>query len=377
MVILSAYRPQWARVIASKIMMRDNKTISCFATAHKWVAMIKYLGSKRQLIPWILDTIGTYFPKATSILDLFSGTSRVGSALKSQGLQVFANDHNLFAYYLAHCYIETNAEDLPKNIDKIINYLNTLPGKAGFFTEHYCINSRFFHPKNGERIDAIRNALDDLDLDAKTRSVLLVSLMEAADRVDSTCGIQMAFLKDWASRAHQELNLRIPKLFPKSTYGLGKAFCLDAKEAGAQINCDVIYLDPPYNQHSYRGNYHIWETLVRNDYPEVYGRAQKRIDCQTQKSEFNSKRRFHDSLSTLFKNLRAKQWLVSFSNEGFISRIDLENLLSQFGTVKTLEIDYKRYVGAQIGIYNQKGLKVGQVKKLHNKEFLYVVNGAL
>jgi adenine-specific DNA-methyltransferase len=336
--------------------------------------MIKYLGSKRQLIPWILDTISVQFPEAKSVLDLFSGTSRVGSALKTRGLQVFANDHNLFAYHIANCYIETNLEDLPHNINKVLAHLNNLPGQAGFFTEHYCINARFFHPKNGERIDAIRKEIDNLDISPQIRSVLLVSLMEAADRIDSTCGLQMAFLKDWASRAHRDMNLRLPVITPKSPYGPSKAYCLDAQKAGSQIDCDVVYLDPPYNQHSYRGNYHIWETLVRNDYPEVYGRAQKRLDCRSQKSDFNSKRRFKEKLESLLATMRSRKWLVSFNDEGFITREDLGDLLHNFGTVKIQEIDYKRYVGAQIGIYNQNGLKVGEVKKLRNKELLYIVN---
>jgi adenine-specific DNA-methyltransferase len=300
----------------------------------------------------------------------------VGSALKTKGFQVFANDHNLFAYHIANCYIQTNLEDLPDNIYKILEHLNNLPGKPGFFTEHYCEKARFFHPKNGERIDAIRQEIDNLDTSPQIRSVLLVSLMEAADRIDSTCGIQMAFLKDWASRAHLDLSMRLPVLLPKSPHGPSAAYCLDAQEAGKQIKCDIVYLDPPYNQHSYRGNYHIWETLVRNDYPEVYGRAQKRIDCRQEKSDFNSKPRFKNTFYELLTSMKSKKWLISFSDEGFINRTDMENLLSQFGPVKILEIDYKRYVGAQIGIYNQKGLKVGQVKKLRNKELLYIVNGA-
>ena len=191
--------------------------------------MIKYLGSKRPLIPWILDTIKTHFPESTSVLDLFSGTSRVGKALKNQGYLVFANDHNSFAYHLARCYVEADSEDFPADFENLISHLNEIPSKPGFFTENYCIKSRFFHPKNGERIDAIREAIDKLDINQELRSVLLVSLMEAADRVDSTCGIQMAYLKAWAPRAHQPLKLRIPELSPKSPHGKAKAYCLDAQ----------------------------------------------------------------------------------------------------------------------------------------------------
>lgn len=59
----------------------------------------------------------------------------------------------------------------------------------------------FFHPKNGERIDAIREAIAAKNLDPELEAILLTSLMEAADRVDFTTGVQMAYLKRWAPRA--------------------------------------------------------------------------------------------------------------------------------------------------------------------------------
>lgn len=336
--------------------------------------MIKYLGSKRQLIPWIIETIQATCPGAQSVLDLFSGTSRVGYALKQSGYSVDANDHNRFAFHLARCYLETSLDEVPSHFQSIIEHLNALPGDPGFFTEHYCEQSRFFHPDNGARIDAIRNHIDQIDVTPKLKSVLLVSLMEAADRIDSTCGIQMAYLKSWAKRAHTPLEMRMPKLLARAPGRAYRAHCLDARAAAKSINCDVTYLDPPYNQHSYRGNYHIWETLVENDRPEVYGKACKRLDCRTQKSDFNSKRKFRETLTEVLDGLKSQHIVVSFNDEGFINQADLESLLSQFGKVSIFGIDYKRYIGAQIGIYNPSGIKVGQVKRLQNKEFLYVVN---
>lgn len=337
--------------------------------------MIKYLGSKRQLIPWIIQTIKENFNEINSAADIFSGTSRVGLALKEQGLEVHANDHNTFAFHIANCYIATNKEDLPKNISTLIHHLNTITPKYGFFTENYCIKSRFFHPKNGEKIDAIRTEISNLDVDDKIRSVLLVSLMEAADRIDSTCGIQMAYLKDWAKRSHNELSLRVPNLLENKNNKSHKAYCLDVLDAAEKISsCDLAYLDPPYNQHSYRSNYHIWETLVKWDFPDTYGTAQKRIDCQNIKSDFNSKRKFKKSLEKLIFSIKTKYLVLSFSNEGFISKEELEKMLTKWGKLVIYSIDYKRYVGAQIGIYNPKGIKVGNIKNLYNKEFLYLVS---
>ena len=40
--------------------------------------------------------------------------------------------------------------------------------------------------------------------------------------------------------------------------------------------------------------------------------------------------------------------------------------------VQTLAFDYKRYVGAQIGIHDKAGNKVGKVSHLKNLEYLFV-----
>ena len=334
--------------------------------------MIKYLGSKRTLLPVVLEAVGAV-AGASTVLDLFSGTSRVGHALKRAGYRVLANDHNCYAATLARCYVAADHEALAGPAQRLIDELNRLPGEPGWFTRTYCEEARFFQPKNGARVDAIREAIARKGLEPELEAVVLVALMEAADRVDSTCGLQMAYLKQWAARSHNDLELRLPDLVPRSGHGKGEAHQLDALEAGRTLRADVAYLDPPYNQHSYLSNYHVWESLVLWDQPEVYGKAQKRIDCRTRKSPYNSKRQCEAALAELIAAVDARVLLVSFSNEGYIERPRMEALLAARGRVTVLSHDYKRYVGAQIGIYNPSGEKVGEVSHLRNTEYLYVV----
>lgn len=335
--------------------------------------MIKYLGSKRLLVPAILRVIQGK-KDVRHVLDLFSGTSRVGHALKAADYQVTANDHNAYAATIARCYVQADKEAIAQEAARILKHLSELPGKAGYFTETFCHKSRFFQPFNGERIDAIRDAIAESKPSPELESVLLVSLMEAADRVDSTTGVQMAYLKQWAKRSYNPLELRMPDIRPRSSNGRGLALSLDAEEA-AKTPCDLAYLDPPYNQHKYLGNYHIWETLVRWDAPEVYGVACKRVDCRERSSEFNSKPRFEAAFTRLISNVAAKRMLVSFSDEGYLNRDDLVRVLSTRGEVTVTEIDYKRYVGAQIGIHSPGGLKVGTVSHTRNTEYLFDVDG--
>jgi len=340
-------------------------------------AVIKYIGSKRTLVPEILEAVRGA-EGAASVLDLFSGTSRVGHALKAAGYRVLANDHNAYAATLARCYVQADAEDVLDDARILVAELNALKGAPGWFTETYCVKSRFFQPKNGERVDAIREAIAAKSLDPDLEAVVLVSLMEAADRVDSTTGLQMAYLKEWAPRAYNDLELRLPDVLPRAAHGKGAASCLEAREAASELEADVAYVDPPYNQHSYLGNYHIWESLVLWDKPEVYGVACKRVDVKARRSDFNSRRKAAEALRSLLAAIRAPLLIVSFSNEGYLSRDEMEAMLSSLwggaATVTTIEKDFRRYVGAQIGIYNPQGRKVGTVSHLRNTEYLYVVS---
>jgi len=339
--------------------------------------LIKYIGSKRLLVPLIVRTVAGLAGVGT-VIDLFSGTARVGHALKRANYRVLANDHNAYAATLARCYVQADAADWLAEAARLVRELNALPGRYGYFTDTFCVRSRFFQPQNGERIDAIREAIARLALQPELEAIMLTSLMEAADRVDSTTGLQMAYLKEWSPRSYNDLSLRVPDLLPLSLHGKGRACGLDAFEAAAALEGDVAYVDPPYNQHSYLGNYHIWETLVRWDSPEVYGVACKPVDVRKRRSVFNSRPRFREAFTRLLGDIRAPVILVSFSNEGYITREEILTALRALwggsARVETIERDYKRYVGAQIGIYNPQGERVGRAGHLRNKEYLFVAS---
>ena len=344
------------------------------APARKSNVPIKYIGSKRKLVPAIVAVV-QQLRESCTVLDLFSGTSRVGAALKKRQYRVLANDYLACGEVIARCYVE--ADGTPEQLRQarlLIEELNRLPPSPGYFTEVFCEKSRFLQPRNGARVDAIREEIERKGLDPELRAIVLVSLMEAADRVDSTTGVQMAYLKKWARRSFNDLELRLPDVAPRAEAGKGKAHRMDTVEAVDRLEADVAYLDPPYNQHSFLGNYHIWETLTLWDKPEHYGVACKRIDCRERKSVFNSKRHFFGAWAKVVEQVQAPYLVVSFNDEGFIGRVEMEELLGRRGDVVVIENDYKRYVGAQIGVFNPSGEKVGRVSHLRNKEYLYVVS---
>lgn len=335
--------------------------------------MIKYLGSKRVLLPIIQTTIQQIAPRGR-VLDPFSGTARVGHMLKQAGYSVYAGDMNEYAATLARCYVQADAEDWAIDAARLIRELERIPGKAGYFTHTFCEQSRFFHPHNGEKIDAIREEIEKKSLHPELKAIVLTSLMEAADRVDSTTGIQMSYLKQWANRAHKPLELRIPTLTPKG-FERSRAVCADAATWLASTDADICYLDPPYNQHAYRGYYHAWESLIRWDKPEVYGISCKRIDCKTEKSDFNSKVKAKAAFRRLFAAVRAPYLVVSYSNEAFLPMDEMKSLLLAVRpNLSVISIPHKRYIGSQLGIYNPQGEKVGEPTHEHNQEYLFVAH---
>lgn len=338
--------------------------------------MIKYLGSKRALLDGLVAAVQKELPNGGLVADLFSGTARVGHALKAVGYQIISNDHNAYAQVLATCHVQADLDEMEAPCRKLISALSELPDVDGWFTQSFCRDSRFFQPQNGMRVDAIREAIAEMELEPTMEAVMLTSLMEAADRVDSTTGLQMAYLKKWAPRSHKQLEMRVPLMQPSTADGPSVALGLEAVEAARSplvAQADLVYLDPPYNQHSYLGNYHVWESLVRWDKPELYGVACKRIDCRERKSGFNSKPQFRTSMHQLLSAIEAPRILVSFSDEGFIDRNRMEELLSEFGEVEVRDREHQRYVGAKIGIHNQSGTRVGEVSHTRNIEYLFLV----
>jgi adenine-specific DNA-methyltransferase len=333
---------------------------------------VKYLGSKRALLPLVLRAIESVASRGT-VLDLFSGTSRVGHALKARGYRVLANDHAAFAETFARCYVEADAERVRRDAETLLADLDRLPGSPGWFTDTYAVQSRYVQPRNAERVDAVREAIERRGLDPETKAVVLTALVEATDRVDSTTGVQMAYLKRWAPRSYRDLRLRVPEVLPRAASGKGEAHRLEAGDAALRLEGDVAYLDPPYNGHSYLGNYHVWESLVLWDKPETYGLARKRVDVRDRRSPFNHRLRAEGAFAEVVARVRARHLVVSFSDEGFLARDEVERLLSVRGEVRVLQTAHRRYVGSQIGIYNPRGEKVGVPGHRENTEYVFVV----
>jgi adenine-specific DNA-methyltransferase len=126
---------------------------------------------------------------------------------------------------------------------------------------------------------------------------------------------------------------------------------------------DIIYLDPPYNQHPYGSNYFMLNIISRNIEPEELSKVSG-IPKKWNKSKYNSKSTAFDAMRDLITESlkKATYILVSYNNEGIIKNEDWIKLLADY-EVKKYEIDYDTFRGSR------------NLKKRSNKvvEIMYLI----
>ena len=72
---------------------------------------MRYYGNKTKLLPFIENVVKSTGINGTSnFVDLFSGTSSVGSHFKKMGYTVISNDNLEFSYAISKTYIKLNEQ---------------------------------------------------------------------------------------------------------------------------------------------------------------------------------------------------------------------------------------------------------------------------
>ncbi len=323
---------------------------------------IKYAGSKLKIIPAILEMVAD-LKDVRSVLDGFSGSTRVSQAFAQTGYNTTSNDVAVWSEVFATCYLKSTGTD--KYFQEIINHLNSLNGYDGWFTAHYGGETsdvkRPFQAKNTRKLDAIRDEIDRLNLSWEDKCVLLTSLIYALDSVDSTLGHYVAYLSEWSPRSYNELKLKLPMRFPLISDN--RVIRDDIFNTISKNEYDFVYFDPPYGSNNekmppsrvrYNSYYHIWTTVIQNDKPTIFGKANRREDSRdtVDGSVFEEFRKDSDghfiamkALDELIKKTKSHYILLSYSSGGRATKGELNDIISKSGKLlSAVEIDYKKNV---------------------------------
>lgn len=326
---------------------------------------MNYIGSKHSLLPFIEQVwhkvrVGD----EQTACDIFAGTGAVGRMFKRAGLRVIANDLQFYAYAINKAYLEINEPPVfarlrrayqrelaalsSNQIEQVLSFVNDLPGVRGFIAENYGpAGQRFYYSAaNAEKADAIRQTLEqwraDELLDEAEYFYLLCSLLEAIDQVANTASVYGAFLKRFKASALRPLTLRPLALVPPVNEHSAhcQVFHRDANELIREIECDVLYLDPPYNHRQYGANYHVLETIAVYDQPELAGVTGLRA---YPRSRYCQAKEAAEALEDLIVNARTKHILLSYNDEGVLSLAEIERILRRRGQLQTFQTAYHRF----------------------------------
>lgn len=317
---------------------------------------VKYIGSKRTLIPYILEAVQDL--PIGRMIDPFTGTTRVAQAFRKKGWISCAGDLSWASEAYAWLFLKTTPADIPE-LESYVQILNALEGEPDWITRNYCdVVShtggvvRVWKPKNGIKADAIRNKIQDWDIPHPMKMRLIALLILAMDAVDNTVGVQQAYLKDWAKRTDNPMRLVIPTDIIQGPVGeFLPGSCLGV----VYPDSTLAYIDPPYSSHSYATYYHIWDSIAKWDKPDVTLKTNRRKDrskdCfdETMRSDWNSKKTALLAFERLFDRLPVRYILLSYSNESLVKLVELEPLLKKYKTYDIREIDYKRNIMSRIG----------------------------
>lgn len=329
---------------------------------------MRYIGNKESLVDTIFSKINTLGIRGDKFYDFFAGTTNVGRFFKDKGYQVESNDLLYLSYCLQKAYIENNDEPnfekLLSTIDirqpslfttpleTVVEYLNTIDDVYGFISQNYTpLGTRdlqqprmYFSEENGLRIDAVRIKIEEWKLSQLINDseyyILLAALIESVSFYANVAGVYAAFNKKWDPRAIKRFRLRSIKI-----HNNGKTNVVHNQNSimlAPQVNTDILYLDPPYNERQYLPNYHIIETIARYDNPTIKGVTGMR-PYDKEKSSFCNVNNALSDLESVASNANYKYLVLSYNSEGIMPTKEILSLLSKYGTVTLEEIEYLRF----------------------------------
>lgn len=354
-------------------------------------SMLTCIGNKRKLVKNIrniVEEISVLVNKnKLNIVDGFAGSCVVSRELSYIADTIYINDLEYYSFLMGYCYMIIPTDEQKLRIQTHINNMNNI-AKNGPYIED--IISKLYAPKDtnniqiGERcfytrenaliIDTLRKYIED-KVETDIKNYCLVPLLNKASVNTNTAGVFKGFYKNGnvgcfggkgqyaLSRIKKPITLDMP-IWNDLNY---KAHPSN-KDINILINelpnnIDIIYLDPPYNQHPYGSNYFMLNIIAKNEEPLELSKVSG-IPSKWNKSNYNYRLTAITSMNQLMKKglEKSKYLLISYNNEGIITKKDWETLLEPYN-FKKYEINYDTFKGCR------------NLKKRNNKvvEIMYLV----
>jgi len=314
---------------------------------------MRFIGNKELItveIKNLLEKRGL-LGKGLRLFDAFCGTGAVADSLKDS-FHLVLNDLMKWSVVYAKGRVtveDCTFEDLGFDPFEYLNSNSEI--KKGFFYKNYSPGESermYFSSENASRIDYFRQSIDTWKtsylINEHEYSFLLASLIESISYVSNTAGVYGAFLKHWDPRAKKPIIFK--RVESKKSKYLSIEFYNDKIEnIIEEVECDILYLDPPYTQNQYGTQYHLLETLVLNDNPSISPITGSR-PTGPMRSDWSKDYKSHILFDRLISKTKAKYVVFSYSTDGFMSKSFIEASLKRYGKPESYickKISYNKY----------------------------------
>ena len=315
---------------------------------------MRFIGNKEPIVNEIrslLNKQGLLDKEGLTFFDAFCGTGAVADHFKDS-FNIVAND--MIEWSVAYSKGKLTANNC--TFDELgfdpFSFLNsTTKIKKGFFYKNYSPGGSermYFSAQNAGRIDYFRHIIETWKKTSQISNdeyhFLLASLIESLSFVANTAGVYGAFLKHWDPRAQKNIVFKSVEFNTKQ--GQKIKFLNDKiEEIIDKVDCDILYLDPPYTQNQYGTQYHLLQTLVLNDNPSISTITGSR-PTGPMRSDWSKDFKAHILFDKLISKTRAKYIVFSYSPDGFMSKSFIEASLKRYGKKESYvckKIVYDKY----------------------------------
>ncbi len=370
--------------------------------------LLKYMGSKREILDFVTESISSLNVESEWLCDLFSGTGVVGGSLKDD-YKVHANDVQEYSSIMSNTYLLNLKgqlsidclEEIKNKIDKLVedyyfrfqnlNFdysqidsfiklqklekqqqdLINREFNIGFhlFTKYY--SGTYWSYEQCIWIDSIRAVAEQYKSKPQYYPILS-SLIFAMSYVSPSTGHYAQYRDVTEDNMKDILSYRNRQLWPyferkfieliESVNGKSNDFrvtTLDYLDCLRIIEEDsIVYADPPYQSVHYSRFYHALETLVKYDYPTLKFKGRYREDRH--QSPFCKKTTVTQAFSSLFKGIKLKNshLALSYSDTGMIDLDTIIKISKESLKNYTTDILIKDHVHSKMGRSDERNQDV-------------------
>lgn len=314
---------------------------------------MRYLGNKESIVSEIgglLDSKGL-LKEHLVFFDAFCGSGSVSDYFKSY-YDIVINDNLMWSVKYTKGRVCAPVCTFEKLGFDPFEYLNANETTVqGFMYKNYAPTEStrmYFTPENAGRIDYFRKQIEDWRkvnlLSDEEYCYLIACLIESVSAVSNTAGVYGAFLKKWDSRATKKISFDKVN-FRQDGHNLIKAYNEKIENIIESIECDILYMDPPYTQNQYGTQYHLLETLVLDDNPSISKVTGSRSTAPM-RSDWSKKYKANILFDQVLAKTKAKYIVVSYNNDGLMSKEYIEAAMKRYGKSESFvckKIPYKKY----------------------------------